>query len=88
MSIYEWDIFLLQYGWNSFGKSIIEIRNKHKNFKRFEKNILFKHKKKYNTLFIKIMLYRIMNSILNYLNYLILFIHINDNEINNYCLTF
>lgn len=34
------------------------------------------------------MLYRIMNSILNYLNYLILFIHINDNEINNYCLTF
>lgn len=31
------------------------------------------------------MLYRTMNSILNYL---ILLIHINDNEINDYCLTF
>lgn len=56
--------FLLQYNEIPLEKSIIEIEKKHKNFKRFEKNILFKHKKKYSTLFTKIMLYRITNFII------------------------
>lgn len=47
-----------------FGKVDYRDRNKHKNFKRFEKNILFKYKKKCSTLFTKIMLYRITNSII------------------------